>query len=126
MFGIPNQLVFVGTYTAGASEGIYVYRLDGASGALELINIAPDIENPSYLEIHPSGRFLPLSLSGKAITGDTPIDLIVHEIEIARAVDTGQFGVLIVSGHTPFPFRASIAPLNDVKPRHHIHGMLPW
>lgn len=55
---VPDQLVFVGTYTTGASKGIYVYRLDGAKGALELINVAPDIVNPSYLDVHPTGRFL--------------------------------------------------------------------
>ena len=30
-----DYFVYVGTYTHGDSEGIYVYRLDGATGALE-------------------------------------------------------------------------------------------
>ena len=30
-------LIFVGTYTSGASEGIYVYGMDTASGKLEYV-----------------------------------------------------------------------------------------
>ena len=29
-----ESLVYIGTYTSGGSEGIYVYRIDRASGAL--------------------------------------------------------------------------------------------
>ena len=36
-----EMLVYVGTYTGGASEGIYVYRMDSASGALELASMPP-------------------------------------------------------------------------------------
>jgi 6-phosphogluconolactonase len=45
-----NTLVYVGTYTGGGSEGIYIGRLDMATGALELIGVAA-AENPSYLAI---------------------------------------------------------------------------
>ena len=53
-----DYLVFVGTYTMGASKGIYIFRLEFSSGKLEQINLAPGVENPSYLEIHPSGKYL--------------------------------------------------------------------
>ena len=63
------MLVFVGTYTEpirfgsgklleGKGEGIYVYRTDLSSGALELIGKATGIANPSYLALDPSQRFL--------------------------------------------------------------------
>ena len=45
-------------YTQGDSEGIYVYRLDGATGALEYSSKMTGVENPSFLEIHPSGQYL--------------------------------------------------------------------
>lgn len=50
--------VLVGTYTTKGSEGIYVYRFDASSGALEPVSKATGIANPSYQEIHPSRRFL--------------------------------------------------------------------
>ncbi len=51
-------LMYVGTYTRSGSEGIYVYRIDPSSGALELASTASGVTNPSFLAIHPSGRFL--------------------------------------------------------------------
>ena len=53
-----DYFVYVGTYTQGDSEGIYVYRLDGATGALEYNSKMTGVENPSFLEIHPSGQYL--------------------------------------------------------------------
>jgi 6-phosphogluconolactonase len=53
-----QALVYVGTYTRGESEGIYVYRMDPSSGALEFSSKATGIENPSFLDIDPSRRFL--------------------------------------------------------------------
>ena len=51
-------LVYVGTYTRADSGGVYVYRLDRSSGALEFISSAPGAENPSFLAIHPRQRYL--------------------------------------------------------------------
>ncbi len=52
-------LVYVGTYTRGGkSKGIYVGRLDLARGALSQIGVAAESENPSFLALHPSGKFL--------------------------------------------------------------------
>lgn len=64
-----NTLVFVGTYTEpilfgtgrtlqGKGEGIYVYRLDESSGALEPISTTIGVTNPSYLAFDASQRFL--------------------------------------------------------------------
>ena len=53
-----DYFVYVGTYTHGDSEGIYVYRLDGATGALEYSSKITGVENPSFVEIHPSGQYL--------------------------------------------------------------------
>jgi len=51
-------LVYVGTYTAKDSKGIYAYRLDTATGQLTSIGLAAATENPSFVVIHPNGRFL--------------------------------------------------------------------
>ncbi len=50
--------VYVGTYTHGDSEGIYVYELDNQTGALEYSSKITGVDNPSFLDIHPSGRYL--------------------------------------------------------------------
>lgn len=50
--------VFFGTYTAEQSKGIYRSRFDAASGSLSEAELAAEIENPSYLAIHPSGKYL--------------------------------------------------------------------
>ncbi|MDZ7315195.1 MAG: lactonase family protein [candidate division KSB1 bacterium] len=46
-----EYFVFVGTYTAGASEGIYVYRLNPQTGGLRLARTIQDRNNPSFLTI---------------------------------------------------------------------------
>jgi len=62
-------LVFVGTYTEpivfgtgkvlqGKGEGIYVFRLDETSGALEFVSKTTGIANPSYLAFDASQSFL--------------------------------------------------------------------
>jgi 6-phosphogluconolactonase len=58
-----SPLVYVGTYTQGPkgenrAEGIYVYRMDLATGALTLQSKAGGPPNPSYLTIDPSQRYL--------------------------------------------------------------------
>ena len=55
----PRDLwVYVGTYTTGESKGIYLLRLDLASGALQSAGVAAEGPNPSFLAIHPSRRVL--------------------------------------------------------------------
>ncbi len=50
--------VYVGTYTDGASRGIYRFRFDPATGKAETPVLAAEARNPSFLALHPSGRFL--------------------------------------------------------------------
>lgn len=50
--------VYVGTYTGKDSKGIYAYRFDSESGTMAAIGLAVEIENPSFLAVHPSGRYL--------------------------------------------------------------------
>ncbi len=57
-------IFYVGTYTHSASplgrqsEGIYRCRLDSSTGALDLLGVTGGIANPSWLALHPSGRYL--------------------------------------------------------------------
>jgi 6-phosphogluconolactonase len=55
----PTDLVvWVGTYTRGESRGIYRFTLDPVSGKATKPTLAAEAVNPSFLALHPSGRFL--------------------------------------------------------------------
>src|SRR5262245_23197688 len=51
-------LLYVGTYTKGKSEGIYVYRMNLASGELKKAATVKGVSDPSFLAIDPKRRFL--------------------------------------------------------------------
>src|SRR6267143_3385857 len=57
----PNKpyLVYVGTYTnKTASKGIYVYSFDPGTGKLTSLGVAAESEDPSFLAVHPSGKYV--------------------------------------------------------------------
>ena len=56
--GAREYLVYVGTYTRGDSKGIYVCRLDAGTGKLSALTVAGESVNPSFLTVHPNGKFL--------------------------------------------------------------------
>ncbi len=56
-----NPVVYVGTYTTvrpKGTEGIFVYRLDMANGALALDSAIDAGPNPSFLALSPDGKYL--------------------------------------------------------------------
>ena len=54
-----NYVAFVGTYTTKtASKGIYAFRYDASSGKLTPLGVALETQDPSWVAIHPSGKFL--------------------------------------------------------------------
>lgn len=54
-----SYLVYVGTYTTKtASKGIYAFRYDASSGKLTPIGVAAETQDPSWVAIHPNGKFL--------------------------------------------------------------------
>jgi 6-phosphogluconolactonase len=50
--------VYVGTYTGGASRGIYRFDLDTSSGTATDPELAVETTNPSFLAMHPNGLIL--------------------------------------------------------------------
>jgi putative heme-binding domain-containing protein len=50
--------VYVGTYTGKESKGIYRCEFDQASGKLTAPVLVAETVNPTFLTIHPSGKFL--------------------------------------------------------------------
>jgi 6-phosphogluconolactonase len=53
-----DSLAYIGTYTSGASKGIYVARYAQESGTLTPIGLAAPSVSPSFLAVHPNGRIL--------------------------------------------------------------------
>jgi 6-phosphogluconolactonase len=51
-------LVYVGIYTSPESKGVYAYRFDAASGDLQPAGMVGEVVNPSWVTIHPNGKFL--------------------------------------------------------------------
>jgi 6-phosphogluconolactonase len=52
-------LVYVGTYTnKTASKGIYAYLFDPGIGKLTSLGVAAESEDPSFLAVHPGGKYL--------------------------------------------------------------------
>jgi 6-phosphogluconolactonase len=50
--------LYVGTYTGPKSKGIYMMKLDPATGALTKPEVAGEVKNPSFLVIHPNNKYL--------------------------------------------------------------------
>jgi len=55
---VKKEFLYVGTFSIRGSEGIYVYSFNRAKRTLTLAQKVPSLESPSYLEIHPSKKFL--------------------------------------------------------------------
>ena len=54
-----QYLAYVGTYTTKTnSKGIYAFRFDTATGGLSAIGIAAETRDPSWVAVHPGGKFL--------------------------------------------------------------------
>jgi len=54
-----QYLVYIGTYTTKQeSKGIYAYRFDATTGKLTEIGLAAESTDPSFVAIHPNGKYL--------------------------------------------------------------------
>src|SRR5689334_16021696 len=105
----PAQPIFayVGTYTPNG-QGIHLFSLNPATGVLTLIKVAAAIPSPSWLAIHPQGRYLyavnEISNFGGNLTGS------VTAFSINRP--TGDLTFLnVVSSQGAGPAHLSVDPL---------------
>jgi len=55
-----KYLLYVGTYTqdGSTSKGIYAFRYDAATQEVTSLGLAAETTNPSWVALHPNGRFL--------------------------------------------------------------------
>lgn len=85
--------VYVGTYTGSGSRGVYSLELDPSSGRwVSGPVLAASTENPSFLALHPNGRFL----------------YAVNELQTFRGEPTGAVSAFAVDAAT-----GHLTPLNQ-------------
>ena len=65
-----KEILYVGTFSVRGSQGVYAFSFDRAKRTLKLLQAVPSLESPSYLTVHPSGKFLYSVNRGKADTND--------------------------------------------------------
>ena len=53
-----KEIMYVGTYSTRGSEGIYVFEFDRKSGTMQPIQATTNGKSPSFLAIHPTGKYL--------------------------------------------------------------------
>jgi 6-phosphogluconolactonase len=56
--GQHAEFIYVGTFSGDVEKGIYVYAFDREKGSLSLVQTLGGMESPTYIEIHPNGKFL--------------------------------------------------------------------
>ena len=66
-----DYFVYIGTYTKRTSKGIYLCRLDTTTGKLDVVGLAAETVNPSFVARHPSRPIL-YSIGEIAQHGDKP------------------------------------------------------
>lgn len=50
--------LYIGTYTGGDSKGIYTAVFNARTGKISTPELAAELSNPSFVAIHPTGKFL--------------------------------------------------------------------
>src|SRR5690606_36867717 len=53
-----REILYVGTYSEPGSKGIYIFEFERKSQEFKEIQTLNHKESPSFLEIHPSGKYL--------------------------------------------------------------------
>lgn len=80
-----EDLLYVGTYTEGGrTDGIYLVRMDRRTGKLRRVGSVNAGANPSFLALHPNGRFL----------------YAVNELEQYNGRPTGAVSALAIASDT--------------------------
>ena len=65
-----KEILYVGTFSVRGSEGIYAFTFDRAKQTLKLLQTVPSLESPTFLAIHPTGKYLYSVNRGKADLAD--------------------------------------------------------
>lgn len=58
LYGQQRDIIYAGTFSERGSKGIYVFGFDRGDASLSLLQTVEGKMSPSYLELHPNGRYL--------------------------------------------------------------------
>lgn len=84
-----DYTAYVGNYTGKTgSKGIYTFQFDAAKGTIEGMELAGETENPSFVAVHPSGKYLyAVNESGKSsMVSAFSIDRSTHKLTLLNHV----------------------------------------
>lgn len=65
-----KEILYVGTFSVRGSQGIYAFVFNRAKRTLTPLQTVPSLESPSFVTIHPNGKFLYSVNRGKANVTD--------------------------------------------------------
>jgi 6-phosphogluconolactonase len=89
-----RMVVFVGTYTGGASKGIYAYEFSAKGGTLKPLGLAAETPSPSFLTFHPSKKFLYAVNEIGNYEGKKAGSITAFKIEVADGLPSGKLAKL--------------------------------
>jgi 6-phosphogluconolactonase len=93
-----EYLVYVGTYTRSKSQGIYALKFNAQTGTLSSLGLAAEIQNPSFLAVHPNDKYLyavselGYNAQTKASVSSFAIDTKSGKLQPLNKVETGGGG----------------------------------
>lgn len=89
---------YVGCYTTperhGRGNGINVYKVDRRSGGFKHVQTLKGLENPSFLAVHPNGRFLYSVHGDRSEATAYAIDPSTGKLRVLNRQSTGGYNVI--------------------------------
>ena len=87
---VRKELIYAGTFSVRGSKGIYVLTFDRVKRSLKVVQTVPSLTSPTFLTIHPSGKFLYSVNRGKAEAADNGGSVSAYGLDLK----TGQLSGL--------------------------------
>ncbi len=115
-----KELFYIGTFSVRGSEGIYLLEFDPEVPALKILQTVSTKESPSYVEIHPSGKFL-YSANRGSIDGITKTNGSISSFSINPLTGTLQ-GINNQDAFGLGPCHIGINPAGTIAILSHFHA----
>jgi 6-phosphogluconolactonase len=77
-----KSIVYIGTFKGDTSKGIYAWRFDSESGAMEPLGLMAEASRPLFLALHPNRRFL------YAVSRPSPVERTHQGVVLAYSIDS--------------------------------------
>lgn len=77
---MKKEILYVGTYSQGGSEGVYVIELDRKNKSSKILQTVHDKQNPTFLAVHPNQESLYVAYREGADSTDKNGTIIAYKI----------------------------------------------